>query len=89
MLHARKDYNRRIQDIEKGIGKDEPVFLLRGQDELMLPMLQHYLMLLRNGTRPCDKVIEAAVVGHIATLLRWRFTHEVVAPDMPAAELCS
>jgi len=31
MKHARKDYDR-IQDPEGKIPKDEPVFLLRGQD---------------------------------------------------------
>jgi len=32
MKHARDDYNRRIQDSEKLIPEDEPVFLIRGQD---------------------------------------------------------
>lgn len=45
MIHARKDYNR-IQDpfVEKGKGipKDEPVFLLRAQDSLFIPMLTVY-----------------------------------------------
>ena len=33
MRHARNDYNR-IQDPEKKIPEDEPVFLLRAQDEV-------------------------------------------------------
>jgi len=34
MLHAREDYNHRIQDSENKIPDDEPVFLIRGQDEV-------------------------------------------------------
>ena len=33
MKHARDDYNR-IQDPENKIPEDEPVFLIRGQDEV-------------------------------------------------------
>jgi len=36
MLHARKDYNERVQDTAKQIPEDEPVFLLRGQDALAI-----------------------------------------------------
>lgn len=32
MLHARSDYNLRIQDSENIIPEREPVFVLRGQD---------------------------------------------------------
>jgi len=32
MIHARKDYNVRIQDSAGLIPSDEPVFLIRGQD---------------------------------------------------------
>ena len=34
MKHARKDYNERIQDSAKLIPEDEPVFLIRGQDQV-------------------------------------------------------
>ena len=34
MIHARKDYTDRIQDKAKKIPAKEPVFLLRGQDEV-------------------------------------------------------
>jgi hypothetical protein len=33
MKHSREDYNSRIQDSAGIIGIDEPVFLLRAQDE--------------------------------------------------------
>lgn len=41
MIHARKDYNR-IQDPENKIPENEPVFLLRGQDELAPDTLRQY-----------------------------------------------
>jgi hypothetical protein len=34
VLHARKDYNERIQDSAKLIPEDEPVFLIRAQDQV-------------------------------------------------------
>ncbi len=34
MIHARKDYNERIQDAANQIPADEPVFLIRGQDQV-------------------------------------------------------
>lgn len=34
MLHARKDYNERFQDAQNKIPADEPVFLIRAQDQV-------------------------------------------------------
>jgi hypothetical protein len=41
MKHLHEKYNR-IQDPEKKIGEDEPVFLLRVQDIFMPKMLREY-----------------------------------------------
>lgn len=41
MKHARPDYNR-IQDPANLIPEDEPVFLLRGQDQLAVHALEFY-----------------------------------------------
>ena len=41
MLHARPDYNR-IQDPAGLIPEDEPVFLLRGQDQLAWHVVKIY-----------------------------------------------
>ena len=41
MKHAREDYNR-FQDPEGLIPQDEPVFLLRGQDEFAPGLLRLY-----------------------------------------------
>ena len=45
MKHAREDYNR-IQDPAGLIPADEPVFLLRGQDEFTPKMMALYVKLL-------------------------------------------
>jgi hypothetical protein len=34
MIHARQDYNERIQDAANEIPADEPVFLIRAQDQV-------------------------------------------------------
>ena len=50
MKHARPDYNR-IQDhrlvVDGGIPKDEPVFLLRGQDRLAARVVRIWAILQR------------------------------------------
>ena len=47
MRHAREDYNNRIVDLENKIPKDEPVFLLRGQDVLAPGLLLEWAKQLR------------------------------------------
>lgn len=42
MKHAREDYNKRIVDLENLIPEDEPVFLLRGQDEFAARAVEFY-----------------------------------------------
>ena len=86
MLHARNDYNRRIQDSENGIGAKEPVFIMRAQDNLMLPTLLHYLMLLSATACP-DKVLKIAVVRHIDRVLTWQLENDTKDPDTPLREL--
>ncbi len=86
MLHARKDYNRRIQDSENIIGADEPVFLLRAQDSLMLPVLHQYLRVLRRH-EGYDTHCEAGVLKHITRTKEWQKQHKPKAPDVPPREL--
>lgn len=47
MLHARKDYNR-IQDPENKIPEDEPVFLLRAQDQVAADVVRIWAVLHRS-----------------------------------------
>jgi len=42
MKHARKDYNERIQDSANIIPEDEPVFLIRAQDEIGIKAVRCY-----------------------------------------------
>jgi len=41
MIHNRKDYDR-IQDPDGKIGEDEPVFLIRCQDEMFPGIVRNY-----------------------------------------------
>ena len=72
MLHARKDYNR-IQDPlnakDKGIPKDEPVFLLRAQDPLFVPMLYMYAHLA--SMLGCDSRMVQMVIAHAEFAKLW------------------
>lgn len=86
MLHARKDYNRRIQDNENVIGENEPVFLLRAQDKLMLPMLHQYLRLLR-ANREYDRPAETGVLRHIERTAKWQHEGQSKTPDTPLTEI--
>ncbi|KKL18115.1 hypothetical protein LCGC14_2478730, partial [marine sediment metagenome] len=77
---------RRIQDEEDGIGKDEPVFLFRAQDTLMVPVLQRYLELVK-ANPDHDKVLVAATTRQIARVMVWQLDHETKEPDTPKREV--
>ena len=72
MIHARKDYNR-LQDPlaakDKGIPKDEPVFLLRAQDPLFVPVLTIYATLAR--LIGCSFNLVQSVYAHIELARLW------------------
>ena len=58
MIHARTDYNR-IQDPENKIPQDEPVFLLRGQDQFAPKLLQDWAISARlYGNEEMAKMVE-------------------------------
>ena len=97
MIHAREDYNR-IQDpaaddptlLREGstaIGENEPVFLLRAQDENFREMLEHYAYLLeRNAIRrkqqPPEKMIRITW-AHADYAEVWQNAHGCKIPDIP------
>lgn len=75
MIHARKDYMR-IQDPlvdrgngSKGIPKEEPVFLLRAQDILFVPMLTIYAILAE--AQGCDARLVQTIRAHIELAKLW------------------
>ena len=77
MLHARKDYQR-IQDPlnakDKGIPKDEPVFLLRAQDPLFIPMLNLYMQLATLIN--CDARLIQTIRVHVELARLWPIRKE-------------
>ena len=52
MIHAREDYNRRVQDSEGLIPEDEPVVLIRAQDVLGVQAIEYYARLCREHQAP-------------------------------------
>lgn len=80
MKHARKDYDR-IQDPNGLIPKDEPVFLLRGQDKLAPALLLEWSKQLRlQGGSP---VMAELVEKHAQDMIAWQATVKGKQPDLP------
>ena len=79
MLHARSDYNR-IQDPENKIPKDEPVFLLRGQDVLAPVLLLQWAkeLRLRGGSSKMAHMVEK----HALEMVIWQNTNKCKLPDL-------
>lgn len=82
MLHERNDYNKRIQDSAGIIPDDEPVFLLRAQDNLAPNILREYAVRVnKKGNREmADRVWE-----HAAAMEKWRGDNQdkIKNPDAP------
>jgi hypothetical protein len=81
MIHARADYNR-IQDPEGKIGADEPVFLLRAQDQNFVYMLQYYRQIVMADPVVVDWKILTAIDEQIARAEAWQAEHGVKRPDI-------
>lgn len=86
MLHARRDYNERIQDNANLIPEDEPVFMIRAHDVCSLPALRNYLETVE-GSRNPDPSIVLGVKKQIERFLEWRKQHGTKPPDMKAADV--
>lgn len=86
MLHARKDYNRRIQDSGNLIPDNEPVFLLRGQDKLTLTAMDCYLRHLQ-AEPDHDKAVEAGILWLMSQIVKWQQEHPPKSADIPPEEL--
>lgn len=84
MKFSRKDYNGRIVDLEKKIPSEEPVFLLRGQDEFASLALKKYCELLEAEaeiTNSKELLLMANDIRKQATkMLLWKFSK---TPDVP------
>lgn len=77
MLHAREDYNR-IQDPEDLIPEDEPVFLLRAQDDIAARVVRYWADQAEEAGANPDIVARAR--AHAEKMEAWQ-TKKV--PDMP------
>jgi hypothetical protein len=81
MLHARNDYNARIQDSDNIIPQDEPVFLLRAQDIFAPTMLKIYVALIQQSTSPDENIIRNTE-NHIEAMIQWQRNNKCQHPDM-------
>lgn len=77
MIHARDDYNR-IQDPAGKIPADEPVFLLRAQDQLACMAVAYYAQLCEQAQSP---EIAAKARAHADRMAAWPVKK---VPDLPA-----
>lgn len=77
MLHARDDYNR-IQDPAGLIPGEEPVFLLRAQDEAAVHALQAWIAEARRLGASDDILGKAE--AHLARMESWK---PKKVPDLP------
>jgi len=78
MLHARQDYNR-IQDPDNKIPKDEPVFLLRGQDISAPSTLRHWA---DQNELNCGEVeLSIKARKHALAMEKWQLEHHVQPAD--------
>jgi len=81
MIHARQDYNERIQDSKNIIPEDEPVFLLRGQDALAPTLLLDWASRLRSLGGDPNMADLARIQAR--KMLAWQAKHGLKIPDIP------
>lgn len=84
MKHARPDYQHRIVDTDGKIPDDEPVFLLRAQDELAASLV--VLWAERAHTRGASTEIVKMALQHAAAMRQWAHEHGSKVPDLPEAK---
>ena len=80
MIHARKDYDERIQDSANLIPADEPVFLLRGQDEFGAKVTAYWANLYAERYGVSDPVF-LAVLAHSEKMREWEVKKRPDTPD--------
>jgi len=81
MLHARKDYQERIQDSANIIPEDEPVFLIRAQDIVGPSIVETWAEWAEAGGA-APNIISAAR-SHAIAMRKWQEEHGSKVPDMP------
>ena len=81
MIHARKDYTERIQDSANLIPANEPVFLIRAQDQVGATAVRAWAHQHRvNGGS--DTAYQLAM-KHADLMEQWGKSHGTKAADVP------
>lgn len=80
MIHARDDYNR-IQDPANKIPAEEPVFLLRAQDELAYKVVLYYVHLCAEEGL---EEIAGMAANHAKKMKQWSVKKK---PDLPVKDV--
>jgi hypothetical protein len=78
MKFTREDYNKRIVDKENRIPKDEPCFLLRGQDPHAPSTLRAYAQKVEEAG---NKEMAEELRNHARQMLIWQKSVRVHQPD--------
>lgn len=87
MQHARRDYTERIQDSAELIPADEPVFLIRGQDEVGAAAVRAWAHLHRaNGG---SDVAYLMAMKHADVMEQWAKTQRSHKADVPPEVIAS
>lgn len=79
MLHARSDYDH-IQDSTEKIKEDEPVFLLRAQDQYAPDTVCAWCHMVEKGG---DRNLSRYVRLHAVRMQNWQTLNNCKKPDIP------
>jgi len=79
MKHARKDYQKRIQDNANLIPENEPVFFLRGQDVLAPETIRFWARKLQAAGG--DSVLVAQALDQAVKMEEWQKSVKSKLPD--------
>jgi len=85
MIHARSDYQERIQDSAGLIPDDEPVLLIRGQDKAAVHAARAWCD--AAAAFGADPEIIQAIRRHIVLIGDWQRDHGSKVPDAPPGVL--
>lgn len=82
MKHGRDDYQDRIVDLEEGIPRDEPVFVLRASDVVAPDVVRFWAR--RAEAVGADPSMVRDVLEHAASMDRWQLANGSKIPDYPS-----
>lgn len=85
LKQGRKDYNRRIIDVEGLIPEDEPVVLFRANDKHMVAVLGFYADLI--GKDGGDNNVEVTCRRQAQDVREWQEENGCKQPDIPDSEM--